>query len=191
MKHSTSDLLQIIRNFYPDNMWPDEPGYDETEEARRHLEVTRQAGTGADYERWNSMVSRLRARFPGHIQNTSLHLMAVWRGCTCYEGLYSLLNTDEAKRSIYLAVSFLAPYYLVYSWRWTRAGNRFEVRFDLDETERPYALKIAEEIEATYGYEPMPPDVGNVLVAEVEILGARYHYFGKGTIYDYLFTINW
>ena len=59
------------------------------------------------------------------------------------------------------------------------------MRFDLDETERPNAQKIAEEIEATYGFEAMPPEVGNLLVEEVEIQGVRYHYFGIGTIYDY------
>lgn len=190
MKHSTPDLLQIIHRFYPRNMWPDEPGYSETEEDHRLMEAARQAGTGADYEDWRAMLNRLRARFSGHIHNTSLHLMAGSRS-SCYEGCYDLLDTDEAKHSIFFDVSFLAPYYLVYSWRWTRAGNRFEVRFDLDEIERPYAMKIAEEIESTYGYELMPPEVGNVLVAEVEILGARYHYFGKGTIYDYLLTVRW
>jgi hypothetical protein len=71
------------------------------------------------------------------------------------------------------------------------AAHRPVVRFDLDETERPYAQTIADEIEATYGFEPMPPETGNVLVEEVEIEGVRHHYFGKGTIYDYLFTISW
>ena len=65
------------------------------------------------------------------------------------------------------------------------------MRFDLDGTERPYAPRIAEEIEATYGHEPMPPEVGTVLVADVVISGARYHYVGKGLIHDYLLTVRW
>jgi len=101
-----------------------------------------------------------------------------------------LLNTDETKHDIGFSVSFLAPYYVVYSWRWSQASGH-EVRFDLDETECPYAQRIAEEIEATYGYEPMPPEVGTLLVAEVVISGVPYHYVRKGLIYDYLLTVRW
>lgn len=190
MKHSTADLLEIIHHFYPSSMWPDELGYSDTEEDHRLMEATRQAGTGTDYARWNSMVSRLHASFPGHVQNTSLHLMAAWRS-PCYEGVCRLSKTDDAVHDIGFCASFIAPYYLIHSWRWSRPSHRPVVRFDLDETERPYAQRIAEEIEATYGFEPMPPEVGNVLVEEVEILGATHHYFGKGTINDYLFRIVW
>jgi hypothetical protein len=125
------------------------------------------------------------------IHNTSMHLMAAWRGSHCYEAICRLANTEDAKRDVGFCVSYLAPYYLVYSWKWSRAVHRPVVRFDLDETEQPYAQRIAEEIEATYGFEPMPPEIGNVLVEDVELQGVRYHHFGKGTIYDYLFTISW
>jgi hypothetical protein len=172
-------------------MWPDEPGYSETPQDRRLLEATLRAGTGAEYERWQAMLGRLRATSAGRILNTSMHLTAAWSGSHCYEGLCRLVDTDDAKHDVAFCVSFLAPYYLVYSWRWSRAAHRPVVRFDLDETERPYAQAIADEIEATYGFEPMPPETGNVLVEEVEIQGVRHHYFGKGTIYDYLFTISW
>jgi hypothetical protein len=56
---------------------------------------------------------------------------------------------------------------------------------------RAYAQKIAEQIESTYDFEPFPPAPGNLLVDEVEINGIRYQYVGKGTLQDYLFTINW
>ena len=41
------------------------------------------------------------------------------------------------------------------------------VTFDLLPEERPYAEWIAREIEATFGYEPMPPEIGTVLVPEL------------------------
>jgi hypothetical protein len=190
MKHSTQELLSIVDEFYPRNMWPEAPGYRETPQDLRLMEATRRAGTGVAYQTWQAMIERLSIVFPKRIHNTSLHLPAAWRS-SCYEGICSLLKTEEAHHNIDFCVSFLAPYYLVYSWRYFREGRRFEVRFDLDEEEQIYGRKIADEIEATYGYEPMTPDVGSVLVAEIEIEGARYHYVGKGTINDYLFTINW
>lgn len=189
MKHSVSDLLEIIHDFYPRERWADEPGYSETEEDRRLMAAVRRAGGGADDERWQSMLGRLEAKLPGCIHNTSMHLMAGVRG-PCHEAICRLLNTDEAKHNVGFSVSFLVPYYIVYSWRWSHSSG-YDVRFDLDETERPYALRIAEEIEATYGYEPMPAVVGNVLVAEVVIAGVHYHYVGRGTIYDYLLTVRW
>jgi hypothetical protein len=136
------------------------------------------------------MLGRLGESFPKRIHNTSLHLVAASRG-PCYEGICSLLKTEDAQYNVDFCVSLLAPYYIVYGWRYFREGHRFEVRFDLDEEEQTYGRKIAEEIESTYGYEAMPPEVGGVLVADIELAGVRYHYVGKGTINDYLFTINW
>lgn len=190
MKHSVSDLLALIGQFYPSAMWPGDVGYSETTEDQRFMRAVRAAGTGAAYARWTGMLDRLRVAFPGRIINTSLHLAAVSRG-PCYEGICSLLKADDAQHNVDFCVSLLAPYYLVYGWRYFREGRRFEVRFDLDAEEQRYGRVIADEIESTYGYEPMLPEIGGVLVADVEIEGARYHYVGKGTINDYLFTINW
>jgi hypothetical protein len=183
-------LLAIIDQFYPRSMWPGDVGYRETVEDQRFMRAVREAGTGAAYERWTGMLDRLRESCKGRIINTSLHLAAASRG-PCYEGVCSLLKTEEAQHNVDFCVSLLAPYYLVYGWRYFQEGRRFEVRFDLDEEEQMYGRKIAEEIESTYGYEPMPPDVGSVLVADIELEGVRYHYVGHGTINDYLFTINW
>jgi hypothetical protein len=126
----------------------------------------------------------------GGVHDTALHLLAAWRSSS-YEGVFRLLDTEEEKHTLCFSVSFLAPYYAVYSCRWSRRSNRAEVCFDLADTERPYARRIAEEIEATYGYEPMPPAIGNVVIADVEIPGARDSCSGKGRIYDHLFTITW
>ena len=189
MKHSVSDLLALIGQFYPGARWPGDAGYSETAEDQRFMRAVRKAGTGAAYACWTGMLGRLGAAFPGRIINTSLHLAAASRG-PCYEGICTLLRTDEAQHNVDFCVSLLAPYYLVYGRRYFREGRRFEVRFDLDAEEQLYGRVIADEIESTYGYEPMPPEVGRALVADVEIEGARYHYVGKGTINDYLFTIN-
>lgn len=80
MNPSASDLLTIIHQFYPRDTWSDEPGYGETEENRRLMEAVRRAGSGADYERWEFMLGRLEARFPGCIHNTAMSLTAAVHG---------------------------------------------------------------------------------------------------------------
>jgi hypothetical protein len=62
--------------------------------------------------------------------------------------------------------------------------TRHELVFDLAAEEQSYASWIAHEIESTFGCEPMPPEVGTVLVPDimVDMRGA--------TLYDCLFTVS-
>jgi len=62
--------------------------------------------------------------------------------------------------------------------------ERHVVTFDLLSEERPYAEWIAREIEATFGYEPMPPEIGAVLVPEL----ATPHLPEENRLYDCLFS---
>ncbi|MGK3986500.1 hypothetical protein WME99_25870 [Sorangium sp. So ce136] len=63
--------------------------------------------------------------------------------------------------------------------------KREYVTFDLSHDEQPYADWIAHEIEATFGCEHMPPEVGTVLVPEV---ATGLQIPGKVRIYDCLFS---
>lgn len=58
------------------------------------------------------------------------------------------------------------------------------ITFDLLPDERPYAEWIAREIETTFGCEPMPPEVGTVLVPEL----ATPRLPGEVRLYDCLFS---
>ena len=70
---------------------------------------------------------------------------------------------------------FLGPYYGVH-----RIGSPGE---------EPAATDIGREIEDTYvGYEPIPPELGDLVVPDVA-LDCRN--FGKATIYDCLLTTTW
>jgi hypothetical protein len=72
--------------------------------------------------------------------------------------------------------------------RWLAArgpGKRRDVHFDLATDEQLAASHVVREIEATYGYAPMAPDVGQVVVPDVET-GLRSS--GEVTLYDCLFT---
>jgi len=62
--------------------------------------------------------------------------------------------------------------------------KRTYVTFDLLPEQRPYAEWIAREIEATFGCEPMPPEVGTVIVPDL----ATPRLPGEARLYDCLFT---
>ena len=47
--------------------------------------------------------------------------------------------------------------------------RRRDLSFDLSSEERPHASTIAQEIEATYGYEPIPPEIGELVVPDVTL----------------------
>ncbi len=63
--------------------------------------------------------------------------------------------------------------------------TRRYVTFDLSPDEQPYADWIAHEIEATFGCERMPPEVGTVLVPEV---ATNLRIPGEVRLYDCLFS---
>ena len=67
-------------------------------------------------------------------------------------------------------------------------ATRMVISFELSPEEQPYAATIAREIEATYGYEPMPPEVGRTIVPDIE---TDFRPAGEATLYDALFTESW
>jgi hypothetical protein len=67
-------------------------------------------------------------------------------------------------------------------------ARREDNRFDLSADEQPYAVGIAQNIEATWGYERMTPEVGRVIVPDV---ATDHRLLGKATLYDCLFSDNW
>lgn len=57
-------------------------------------------------------------------------------------------------------------------------------------TSKPYTQALIEEILSTFGghYEPMPPDVGKVIVPEV---ATSVRAFGEATLYNCLLSDYW
>jgi hypothetical protein len=64
-------------------------------------------------------------------------------------------------------------------------ARRREIRFELSPDERSYALSIARDIEATWGYECMPPEIGKVIVPDV---ATNRRGLGEATLYDCLLS---
>ncbi|WP_437618779.1 hypothetical protein [Sorangium sp. So ce1151] len=225
MKHSTKELLDVVYKHYPHGIdlvdEADIQRYKESEEYARIVSARRRAA--AD-ERWPALLRRIEERFPSSIvMNDSLHLPT-----GSLDGSYSFsvsLPSTTDSRTLWFHVSFLVPYYLVYSWRLVRFVRRPEkfrfvlgdvnffvsgsprdpelvsdvnderlnsvtfeeayVSFDLSADELPYAEWIASDIEATFGCERMPPEIGTILVPDVAV---NLRNLGEATLYDCLFT---
>jgi len=54
--------------------------------------------------------------------------------------------------------------------------------------EQPYAAWIIHDIEATWGYERMPPEIGKMIVPDV---ATNRRNLGEATLYDCLLSDDW
>jgi len=235
VKHSIEELKDVVYRYYPRGISELDPTRVETDENRRLVEARRQAG--AECGRWRDMLRRIGDQFPERgISNLSVHLVTGGSDA-CYSGSLSLPDhTPERWHHIDFMVSFLVPYYIVFSSRVfddleeierikarsASAGDtvalffgdtvfvlpsdmvkpefreppplpkfrprRRDTSFDFSAEEQSYAACIAQEIEATWGYERMPPDVGSVIVPDV---ATDHRLLGEATLYDCLFSDGW
>jgi len=174
MKISHSELLDVVYRFYPRKMLdiarehvpPGELVYDDTEEHQRLVEASNRGR--AEYPTWKAMIRRLGDRYG--LQNESLHLLS---GGTDPAYSARIWLTNETALSFH--VSLLGPYY--------------GIHVPGIPEEEAVALDVAREIEATYpGYQPIPPELGNEVVPDVDLVGAK---FGEATIYICLFSEVW
>lgn len=178
-----SELLDVVYRFYPRGVRktmrmyvpPNEPVYDDTEE-HRHLVKAANRGR-AEYPTRKAMIRRLRNRF--RLQDESLHLLAGGGGDPAYSArIYRPKDLEpvpslSSRASLSFHVSLLGPYYGI------RDGG--------EPDEIPAA--VAEEIEATYpGYRPIPPELGNEVVPDVDMDGVS---MGQATIDMCLFSVVW
>ena len=227
MKHSADELIAIAHRYYMRGLCYDD-SYKETEEYRRLVEARIRAGTGANRDRWRALLCRIDEQFPGKgVENESVHL-ETGSVDACYSGTLWLTHpTNEHSHTVEFLVSFLVPYYIVYSERvvddpdalkahrassstvvGVLVGDTYEfipaevadpefraeeakgfrrrvVSFDFSPDEAPFAAWIAHEIEATFGAERMPPEIGKVIVPEVS---TQLQLSGEATLYDCLFV---
>lgn len=184
MKHTLDELLQIIQQHY----WRS-TSYDESEPygARDCLIEVRKKAAEPNTP-WRELLARLYARFPHRVTNRSLHLAGGG-----FDACYSL-TVDHPPHEIGLFISIIAPYYVVYSSRRVDRTYREAVpqelqAFDLDDDEKADAQVMIDEMKLLFpGHEPMPPNIGNIVVPDVM---AGNQELGKVTIYHCFFTDSW
>ena len=196
MKHSPDELLSIAHRYYARGIHQYDPGYQDTEEHRRLVQTRIQAG--AEGNPWrNILLRRLRARFPGFtVQDGSLHLPTGQHDAG-YVGWLWLppRGPQEKNHVIGFLISFLAPYYVLYSSAHVAAPGGTpqdwsqEIRFTFAPDEEPYARAVTEEILSIFpDREPLPPEIGNIVVPDVV---AGNQSMGQTTLFHCLFTDTW
>jgi len=200
MKHSPEALIELARQFYPPlGIYPYQPEYRETVEARRLAERRQQAV--ADYPSWIDFLGRLKERLPDcGVANKVMYLAKLPEG-NCYAADLWLptIAKEVGGHMLCFHVSFLVPYYVIHSggfhWRSEfdsfgfRRSSPWEERFTLTPEEEPYAQKLVQEIVATFpGYELMPPERGYQTIPDLQHEGCAP---GEATIYDCLIGDHW
>ncbi|HLL52392.1 MAG TPA: hypothetical protein VK447_02540 [Myxococcaceae bacterium] len=178
--------MSVVYRYYPRDLYPSDPGYRDTEEHRRLVQARIQAA--AEGGPWDVLLQRLCTRFPKAITNGSLGLFTGDYDAA-YEGSLTLQARGwyDRYRALYFTISFLVPYYVVYSCAnvvapVTHAGQGTRhINFTFTPDEEPLARALTEEILAVFpGYEPMPPEIGFLPVPEIET-------FSEPTLYKTLF----
>jgi hypothetical protein len=193
MKHSIDVLFRIAYQYYPHGVWDEDPRYEESAEFRRLDELRKQ---GVKDPAWLALLDRLRIRLQGEIHNRSIPL-ALLKSDACYRVTHALAagpNDPQGYHEIGLAISFIAPYYVVYSSRnvdrtYDPDAPRLFQPFNLYDDELVDAQIMVEEMKALFPeHEPMPPEIGNIVVPSVM---AGNQAIGKATLYHCLFTDSW
>jgi len=206
MMLSTNQLLELIYHYYARGVGTMDPGYPTTEEKLRLVERCKSAGTGEPFDRFRQMILRLDARFPEFsMQNGALHLAAGGYDA-CYSAKAWLPNPAVEVASYYIGffISILAPVYVIYrSIRYAPPEEKTwpledqlrsilahpaEETFTFTPEEQRYADEIGDEIEAIFGGEPLPPEIGNIAVPDVD---AGQRGLGKETIFTCLCSGYW
>lgn len=164
-----TNLLDVVYHFYPRGRRVDSPGYDDTPERGRQVAAARRGRT--EYPTWQAMLRRLPVRYEA--EDFSLRILGGGVEPACAAKLWlrgTPTRLDPLDLNFGCCASLLGPYYVIYP-----AGRP---------EEEPYVREVAREIEATYrGYEPIPPELGNMLVPDV---GLDARPLGEATIYDCL-----
>jgi hypothetical protein len=179
-----TELLEIVYRYYPRGVAEDDPRFIDASERRKREEANQTAGR--ERPKWLAMLARLRERFAGcRIDGHALHLLAPSSAAACYPGILFLPAADVDHR-IGFQVSFLAPYYVLYTERIYPVEHNAPpaTRLAPDDDEQPYWDAIAKEIKRTYNAEPMPQEIGHIIVPDVQP-GNRQ--MGEAMIYDCFF----
>lgn len=164
--HTVPELIELVYRFYPRGARGGLPGQEDSAENHRLLDAKTRAT--ADLGRFRAMLDRLTARLPGSSVFETLYMIphGTEHRDACLQANLKLptMPEEDGSHDLAILVSVLVPYYLLYSsLHFNIKGDRFgrakHVRWSWSFTpmERPYVDEVAREIEATCGFERMPP----------------------------------
>jgi hypothetical protein len=207
MRHSLDELVALAHYYQPTPPCPEEITEGKEERERRLI-----AGelAGKKYEIWRAMLRRLREKLPGcEVHDHSFYL----QGRPSCDGPFwahmelPIVPPEIGGDHLTFYLSTLAPYYIILRDLWyyvpgtaPKGGNPDDFRpegdsgaghamsFELAPEEEPYARVLAAEIEGTFGYELMPPEIGKEVVPDVDTDQSNV---GESTLYNCFFVGHW
>ncbi len=125
MKHSVEELTAIAYQYFPRGLRDEDPLYKQTAEYRRR--VAERARASSDYDVWRTMLWRISARFPRElhpdvmVENLSIFMQSPTAGPVDRAFKAALWlpvrGPTEKHHDISFLVSFVVPYYTIYSAR--------------------------------------------------------------------------
>jgi hypothetical protein len=178
------ELLAIVYGYYPRHLSHSDPRHSGTAQTERLLDARRRACL--ERAEWHTFTARMRGRHPdlGFEDASYLrHDVCFWlRMATT-----PVKSSTKAWTVVGVCVSVIAPLYVVYvsHIRDVKGTEMGDVRYEAAADARPLYDEMTGEVEATFGYRPVPPKLGLVRVPDIQL---DPYEVGEATIYDCLFT---
>ncbi len=178
---------QLVHQFYPSGLWPDDPAYDASEEAQRLALL--KAVAQQDTEAWKSFIRSAREAFP----NCGFWDTTLLFHDPCYRLRVSLpmpVIQGERHDAVVCLLSLLAPAYVIYASHSLDTGPFAEswTRYPpLPSEFQPYEARLALLIESTFRSTRLPNEVLFTPLPDLTTPGGNLA-LGKARLIDLLFT---
>jgi hypothetical protein len=178
------DLLAIVYEYYPRHLSHGDPEHNVTAQTQRLLDARQRAWQGRAV--WDTFTARMRGRHPDLGFEDASYL----QHDACFWLRMSTTPVNPSTKAwtvVGVCVSVIAPLYVVYvsHMRDVDGIETADVCYEPDADARPLYDEMTREVEATFGYRPVPPKLGLVRVPDVQL---DPHEAGEATLYDCLFT---
>ena len=186
---STDQLIELVHRYYPANLSNGAPGYTESKEYQRLLELRREA-LARQSTRWEAFIQQVREALP---DCTVEDWTVLWAEDNCWRARVYLPEPKSAGgenqfQAVVLLVSILAPVYVLYSSFQVRTeGGGFE-QPTLSYEQMPETAHVAEVLSSLvrneFGVQPLSnevlftsvPDIqcGNTLLGEARLIDSLF-----------------
>jgi hypothetical protein len=177
--------LDAVYRYYPRNLWSDDPAHAETPETMRLREVQQRAREGRS--RLLTLMEAIESQAPGvRVMDFSYPTYD-----TCYivrANADAVDDTTKLVREVVACISFVAPVYMLYQAT-TEVSPSGQQQLATAPAPDPDVVPlwgaVARQIERVFGYTRVEPDIGSMIVADVQVQNVP---LGEATLYDALFT---
>jgi hypothetical protein len=168
--YTVEELVALVHDFHPMNLYVDEPGYKQSKEFQRQ-QAARQASL-AESQAWDDFRARLETAAQGcRIENWTLPLHDTCRRYRVY--LPGSVPGAHDMKAVVALISILAPVYALYASHQTVEHQRVvSTRLHyppLPDEFRPLEALLEELIQSSSGYTRLPNDVLFTPVPDIQV----------------------